>query len=587
MKKELEKKLLGILEKNEALIVALTGEWGIGKTYFWNEFAKKIFENAKAFNVSPPPTCVFMNNKLPKKFKNKKVAYVSLFGKVTLKDIETDIILQLSKIFKLKNKLKNILGSSNFAGVDIASLTSIIPNSDFEGIIICFDDFERKSDKLDSKDILGLISQFKEEKNCKIVMIFNKDEIYKDENEIFSKFNDKIIDYELQYKPTVLDSYSLISPNLNCFKEYPLKYFEEKSINNIRVMKRVINALNDFKDFEYSLRNWPDIKNELADAIIGLAVVYTKNIKFDLGKFLEYYKEQFSLEEKKSDYDEKYKVVPNLLNIDNFATFVSKNILFENINYYFQNYTINKDELEEFIKNKQVDIKTNFLLKDIKKIDHNREWDLEYNDDNFKNDLFNELKKGGEVIIKFLSIDAYLFYVHEITRIDKSSQNNNSEIKEFFIKIFKEYLDLNYEEKSTSDIKFPIYLSAIGEYDIILKEYIKKKEAKFNKRGITKEYIIELLKKSRNEDLLDNGLETLKSIDNEIYKNLILKYPEVLECIINFYKSCIGSTISVTKKNVFDKIKEVLEEIADIKKEYKSKLTKIFNSSGIQRKIKK
>ncbi len=252
MENKFEKLLLAILEKQEdGLIIALNGEWGVGKTYFWNDFIKKYYLNQKKFKKNSCPSCIFLektfltlekvfwyldkllncNFSITKKlFKqnNKQIAYVSLFGKETLKEIETDIILQVSKGYRVKEKLKNILGSSNIIGIDIASCMSLIPKSDFKNIVICFDDFERKSNKLDTKDILGLISQFKEQKNCKVIMIFNKDKIHRDDKDIFCTFKDKIIDYELQYKPTIEQSYNIAVSNLKCFKEYPLEYFKKK-----------------------------------------------------------------------------------------------------------------------------------------------------------------------------------------------------------------------------------------------------------------------------------------------------------------------------------------------------------------------
>jgi hypothetical protein len=46
-------------------------------------------------------------------------------------------------------------------------------------VIICFDDFERLSSKIDLKDIMGLISYLKEQKICKILLIMNEKELDK------------------------------------------------------------------------------------------------------------------------------------------------------------------------------------------------------------------------------------------------------------------------------------------------------------------------------------------------------------------------------------------------------------------------
>mgnify|MGYP002634466782 CR=1 FL=1 len=181
LKSEVEKlnsRLLELFELEEGFVVALNGEWGIGKTYFWNKFIEENFAE---------------------RVKNKEVVYISLFGKETIKDIQADILLQISKFGKLYEIVNSAVGSSKFSGIDISSVLSLATKTDFENIIICFDDFERKSDKLDSKDILGLISQFKEQKNCKIVMIYNQNEVDPKDKKVVSDYKDKVIDYELHY----------------------------------------------------------------------------------------------------------------------------------------------------------------------------------------------------------------------------------------------------------------------------------------------------------------------------------------------------------------------------------------------------
>ena len=134
-------RLKDLFELDESFVIALNGEWGIGKTHFWNKFVE---EN------------------LTEKLVRKEVAYVSLFGKNTLSDIESDIVMQVSQTEKIKSFLGSSIGSLGFAGLKVSNILSLIPKSDFKDIVICFDDFERKSNKLETKDILGLIYQFKE-----------------------------------------------------------------------------------------------------------------------------------------------------------------------------------------------------------------------------------------------------------------------------------------------------------------------------------------------------------------------------------------------------------------------------------------
>jgi hypothetical protein len=78
--KDLKKKLNNILTKDESVVVSINGKWGVGKTYFWHQFKEQLTD--------------------------KKVAYISLFGKETISSIRTDVFLQES-IFLFNGMLIN------------------------------------------------------------------------------------------------------------------------------------------------------------------------------------------------------------------------------------------------------------------------------------------------------------------------------------------------------------------------------------------------------------------------------------------------------------------------------------------------
>ena len=128
-------------------------------------------------------------------------------------------------------------------GSAVIGCISFFEKKDFKDIIICFDDFERMSNKINLKDVLGLISEYKEQQNCHIVMILNRSkmtalaneaqkaddenledkelkktsQIKEDKTElekILSECKDKIMDYEFYYDPTQQESFNIISGEL-------------------------------------------------------------------------------------------------------------------------------------------------------------------------------------------------------------------------------------------------------------------------------------------------------------------------------------------------------------------------------------
>jgi len=71
----LEKRLKDLIKEADSFAIALTGEWGIGKTHLWNEFRD--------------------NNE--KVFSGKKYAYVSLFGLDSLANLKSAIAIEVHK----------------------------------------------------------------------------------------------------------------------------------------------------------------------------------------------------------------------------------------------------------------------------------------------------------------------------------------------------------------------------------------------------------------------------------------------------------------------------------------------------------
>lgn len=142
--------------------MAIKGAWGIGKTYSW----KKLLQDAKDEGR------IALN----------KYAYISLFSVNSIESLKTGIFTgMISEKAGLKagNTINTVLGSikdvpilKKYGGGLIEPL--IISNTLSEALI-CIDDFERKGDKLTVKDVFGLISYLKEEKNCKVVVILNEE----------------------------------------------------------------------------------------------------------------------------------------------------------------------------------------------------------------------------------------------------------------------------------------------------------------------------------------------------------------------------------------------------------------------------
>ena len=67
--------------------------------------------------------------------------------------------------------------------------------------LVCFDDFERSGDSLKPKDMLGLITQPREERDCDVALILNYSQLDNDEED-FLKHSEKAIDLHVLSQPS-------------------------------------------------------------------------------------------------------------------------------------------------------------------------------------------------------------------------------------------------------------------------------------------------------------------------------------------------------------------------------------------------
>ena len=245
-----------------------------------------------------------MTTNLPTKtinVENKRNKYISEFS-------EKAKNLRLDKVI---DEVTPKLGSA------LIGCIPFFKKENFKDVIIYFDDFERISDKINLKDVLGTISEYKEQQNCHIVMILNRSkmtvpakETQKEDKKnledkelknasqikdnktelerILSEYKDKIMNYEFYYDPTPQESFNIISGELEeVYRDAASQYFAKHAVNNIRVMRRAINALNDYKQYlEDKLQKYQPIKDNAITYILGISIINAMNSSAEVERFL-------------------------------------------------------------------------------------------------------------------------------------------------------------------------------------------------------------------------------------------------------------------------------------------------------------
>lgn len=230
------------LQSKKAQVLCIRGHWGTGKTWTWDDVLK-----------STTPISL------------QHYAYVSLFGLNSLDDIKQEIFHQtkpvdaIGKPFSTDNmkeayqsawaKLKPAAtGVAKFFGESYSTLSISVMSYLIRDTIICIDDLERKGEHLRSADVLGLISQLKDDRNCKVVLLLN-DEQLEDRDE-FDTFLEKVVDVSLRFAPSPAESVEIafIGENATPLVKQELTARAIKlRIDNVRVIRKILRTINELE----------------------------------------------------------------------------------------------------------------------------------------------------------------------------------------------------------------------------------------------------------------------------------------------------------------------------------------------------
>lgn len=257
-----EQRLEEIFRKNEnkEIAIAIKGCWGVGKTFFWNNFFRS--QTIKEFETKENFYYEISKQQYLNVFENKKYAYVSLFGIESLDALKNEIAIKLGwnphsqykhAHYGIPQLLKNTLNQFKdlkFSHYGVSSSSRLIESllfSQVKNVIICFDDFERLSEKLKIQDVMGLANQLKLERNCQLILILDESRTDKENQKKYAEYKEKLIDEEIK----ITSVEPLIRANVNDIDE-PLvslmvKFADELEIHNFRFFQKVIKLYNAFR----------------------------------------------------------------------------------------------------------------------------------------------------------------------------------------------------------------------------------------------------------------------------------------------------------------------------------------------------
>ena len=490
---KIEEKLLNLINQEDPFAIALTGEWGIGKTHFWKSFYKKNHN----------------------KFKTNKYSYISLFGIDSLESFKYQIAInthdtnkKTDNLLPIKKLFSSIKDKITFPKIEVKGFTLAVTQTMINSIIshfiedtvICIDDFERKSDKLGAREIMGLLNFLKEEKKCKIIMILHEGK--SEEVEIYKEYKEKVFDEILNIENNLSIMKSMIK-NYEVMEVYE-RFYTSMGVKNLRFYKKANKDYENIIDLNRNLSLTSKIRI-LENILIIRMVTDLKKVELKTEEGENFYVDKDFL--LNLDIEKDFNKITSFSSyLNNFTKFYVLDdwgkLILENL----MQYEINNEILEKLIKEDLISEE---------KIQENEEFDQildEYYSLKVKENFTDRLYK---IIInrsKRMKIDSAYFFYNLIKYADPiKAKSLKREIENNIDNFLRQ--NISQETKLIDFIPFKI-----REDDIFI-DFLENRIEEYKKIHKS-ENIITLLTTSYNDYHINQNIN-LDSISKEELRDLI------------------------------------------------------------------
>jgi ABC-type sugar transport system ATPase subunit len=236
-------------------VLVIKGQWGVGKTHFWKNL---INEEIGAGRLE-----------------NEGYVYCSLFGLDSLAEVKTRLWSQRKNLSRLKKAYdpdsywicrawhrsvywlsglwKDRTNLSDLsrqlrkirkygAGISLQIASTIAYPTFINNTLVCIDDLDRMSSGVSMQDLLGLVTQLKDEHDCKVCLILNEDSMGEKEVKTFRTHGEKGVDIKIEFEPSSEESFDLAVSSTNPHYDILRESCLQLGVVNIRGISRIRDA---------------------------------------------------------------------------------------------------------------------------------------------------------------------------------------------------------------------------------------------------------------------------------------------------------------------------------------------------------
>ncbi|MCK4155235.1 KAP family NTPase [Ralstonia pseudosolanacearum] len=239
----IESVIADFLDSQDAEVLAISGRWGVGKTYALQSIVNRYAGTGSLGRYS----------------------YVSAFGVKSIGDLRSAILIKTRPLPVPKDGLAIAIGRTEtafskgrgkaiweairaltdripYVGKPVTVLLETIATSLINKTVVCIDDIERLGSGVTMDELMGLVSELKFESHCKFILLFNEEQLGEREAQ-YRRASEKVVDKKLSFVTSPEDAIEMGLPQQTPLRDYAASCIQKLGISNIRTVQKIAGGL--------------------------------------------------------------------------------------------------------------------------------------------------------------------------------------------------------------------------------------------------------------------------------------------------------------------------------------------------------